>query len=156
MTTLSIELRRDPAEPRHFISTYVNRGTTPLALTFWWNRRLRVVDAKGVVVEPSQGPVLPCGVNELWRVLAPGERHDELQTLACTQPAGRSEAIGWAYELTPGTYRVTLVFETPPAHGFSQAEPHAAAFVGRVESNEVELVVPVPAPRSFIDRLLGR
>jgi hypothetical protein len=156
MNHLNLELRIDPAAPLQFISTYTNQGTAPLALTFWWNRRLRVVDTTGVVIEPAKGPVLPCGVAEDWRVLAPGERHDEVQTLGCTQPAGRSEPIGWAYALAPGTYQVTLVFESPPAHGFSQAAPHPHAFAGRVESNEVELVVPVPAPRGFFERLLGR
>ena len=123
MSHLNLELRVDPAAPLQFVSTYTNRGPAPLALTFWWNRRLRVLDATGVVIEPSKGPVLPCGVAEDWRVLAPGERHDEVQTLGCTQPAGRPEPIGWAYALAPGTYRVTLVFESPPAHGFSQAAP---------------------------------
>lgn len=155
MSHLHLELRVDPQAPHQFISTYTNRGVEPVALTFWWNRRLRVVGAQGVI-EPGKGPVLPCGAGEDWRVLAPGERHDEVQTLACTQPAGRPEPIGWSYALAPGTYRVTLVFEAPPAHGFSQAEPHPHAFTGRVESNEVELVVPVPAPRGFFERLLGR
>lgn len=156
MGPLLIELRVDPARPLQLVSTYVNQGTTPLALTFWWNRRLRVVDARGQVVSPGDGPVLPCGVGESWRQLEPGERHVEPQTLGCTQPAGRPEPIGWSYELMPGTYRVTLLFESPPAHGFSQADAHPHAFVGRVESNEVELVVPAPARRGFLTRLFGR
>src|SRR5580700_7032930 len=101
-------------------SVFTNKGTSPLALTFWWNRSMRVVDAQGNVVAPGPGSVLPCGVKEPWLVLEPGGRVERDEPLACTQPAGRVERIGWSYELAPGSYRVTLVFEAPPKHGFSQ------------------------------------
>jgi hypothetical protein len=162
VTDLAIELhtgdQRSPADaPIALRATYTNVGQTPLALTFWWNRRARVTDAQGRVVAPGPGPVLPCGVGEEWVVLEPGQKHERDEPLACTQPAGRAEAIGWTHALAPGTYRVTLVFESPPPHGFSQAAPHERAFRGRVESNEVTVVVEEPTKRAgLLARLLGR
>jgi hypothetical protein len=105
---------------------------------------------------PSAGPVLPCGVAEDWTVLAPGESVDRDEPLACTQPAGRSEAIGWSYvDVDAGHYTVTLVMRAPPAHGFSQASADARAFIGTVESNAANVIIAAPK-RGLIDRVLGR
>lgn len=120
---------------------YRNTGTVPLALTFWWNRSMRIVDAQGRVVNPGPGPVLPCGAGESWLTLMPGEQHERAEPLACTQPAGQSAAIGWSYRLRPGSYGITLVFEAPPAHGFTQSDANAAAFSGRVTSPELRVVL---------------
>lgn len=136
---------------------YACTGDAPIALTFWWNRRLVVRAADGTVVAPGPGPTLPCGVAEDWQLLAPGETCERDEPLACTQPAGRPEAIGWSYALSPGTYQVTLVYERPPAHGFTQAEPHPRGFTGRVESNPATLVITAPpAKPGLLSRLLGR
>ncbi len=149
MTALSIELRVVDGQ---LVSTFINTGAAPLALCFWWNRRLVVHDAQGREVLPGEGAVLPCGVGEDWTLLPPGGRHERNETLACTQPAGRAERIGWAYALDPGTWRVRLVFEAPPKHGFSQSEPHPLAFRGRVESNDVEWLV-APPTQGFFEKL---
>lgn len=161
MTDLAIELRTDgrrfhAGESLALRGTYTNVGQRPLALTFWWNRRLRVTDASGGVVAPGPGPTLPCGAGEEWELLEPGQRHERDEPLGCTQPAGRPEAIGWSYALAPGTYRVALIFEAPPPHGFSQAEAHERAFRGRVESAEVTIVVEAPLKRpGLLGRLFG-
>jgi hypothetical protein len=155
---LSIELRAEhstnaPGSPISLRAVYANVGQRPLALTFWWNRSMRVVDAHDRVVPPGPGPVLPCGVREGVTRLAPGQRHERDEPLGCTQPAGSTETIGWSYDLAPGTYRVRLVFEFPPSHG--RGEGHdPEAWRGRVESNEVAVAVPEPAPRpSLLARL---
>lgn len=140
MSALAIELvasRPRRAKDLALSAIYTNTGRTPLALAFWWNRSMRIVDAAGTLIAPGPGPVLPCGVAEHWQILMPGHRHQRSEPLACTQPAGRAAAIGWSYRLSPGTYGITLVFEAPPAHGFSQSEPNDHAFVGRVESQEL-------------------
>ncbi len=135
---------------------YTNQGDAPLALTFWWTRTLRVVDDSGRVMAPSPGPVLPCGAAEKWTVLAPGESVDHDEALACTQPAGRSEAIGWSYaNVAAGHYTVTVVMSAPPAHGFTQSSPDARAFAGTVESNAANVII-APPKRTLIDRVLGR
>jgi hypothetical protein len=157
LSGLSIELRATGARheagaPISLKGIYTNTGPEPFTLAFWWNRRIRVVDAQGRVVTPGPGPVLPCGIMEQLLRLAPGERHERGEALGCTQPAGRSEAIGWSYDLAPGTYRLTLVFEAPPAHGFSQGD---GTWRGKVESNEVAIeVVPAP-PRGLLSRIAG-
>jgi hypothetical protein len=136
-------------------ATYHNTGAAPLALAFWWQRSVRVRDAGGRVVAPGPGPVLPCGVAEALTIVGPGERHERAEPLACTQPAGASNRVGWAYALAPGEYGVVLVFESPPAHGFTQHAADPREFRGRVESGEVRVVVE-PAPRGLLARLLGR
>lgn len=159
MSPLQLELVCEavaPGQEPALQGRYTNRGTSPLALAFWWNRRLRVRDAAGNELAPGPGPVLPCGVAEEWTVLAPGETHTRPEPLACTQPAGRREAIGWSYALPPGTWRVSLIFEAPAAHGFSQSEPHPHAFQGRVESPELTVVIPPPPPRSSLQGLWAR
>jgi hypothetical protein len=143
---LEIALTADPAgyvagQPIAFNGVYRNAGTRPLALTFWWNRNGRLVDSNGRLIPPGPGPVLPCGIAEEWVELAPGQTFERAEPLACTQPAGRREPIGWSYAPGPGTYRFTLVFEAPPPHGFTQSRGHDRAFRGRVESNEVTFVV---------------
>lgn len=159
MSSLTLSLRLTeaarPGSSPKLVSSWKNEGGEPLALTFWWNRRLEVRDAHDVAVVPGPGPVLPCGSAENWTVLAPGQTHEHAETLECTQPAGRTEAIGWSFEALPaGTYRARLIFEAPPAHGFSQAAPHPQAFTGRVESNAVEFVIPAK-PVGFLARLFG-
>lgn len=136
-------------------AAYHNTGSAPLALAFWWQRSMRVRDAAGRVVAPGPGPVLPCGVAEDLTLVAPGERHERTEPLACTQPAGAPERVGWSYALAPGEYGVALVFESPPAHGFTQHAADPREFRGRVESNEVRVVVE-PAPKGLLARLFGR
>jgi hypothetical protein len=158
--SLTIDVR-DHLEPTPAASVmlrvrYTNTGDAPLALTFWWTRTLRVVDGSGRVIAPSAGPVLPCGVAEEWTVLAPGQSIDRDEPLACTQPAGQSESIGWSYtDVDAGHYTVTVVMRAPPAHGFSQSAPDARAFVGTVESNAANVIIAAPK-KSLIDRVLGR
>ena len=106
-------------------------------------------------VAPGPGSVLPCGVAEDLTILGPGERHARVEPLACTQPAGRTERIGWSYALAQGTYTVALVLAAPPAHGFSQHAPDPREFRGRAVSNAVRVVVE-PAPRGLLGRLFGR
>lgn len=143
--TLSLSLR---SAGGRLVSTFTNTGAAPVALTFWWNRRLVVRGA-----QPGPGPVLPCGAAEDWTVLQPGQAHEREEPFACTQPAGRAEPIGWSYALGPGTWRVRLVYEALPAHGFTQSEPHPQAFTGRLESNELEWVVA--PPKGFLAKLFS-
>ena len=85
----------------------------------------------------APGPVLPCGIAETWLTLMPGRQHQRTEPLACTQPAGKTATIGWSYKLTPGSWGITLVYEAPAAHAFSQSEQNDYAFQGRVESREI-------------------
>ena len=132
------------ARGSELVSTFTNDGDAPVALAFWWNRTMRVVDDAGRIVVPGAGPVLPCGVAEDLELVAPGASFERTESLGCTQPAGRSERIGWSYDVAPGTYRVTLIYEAPPAHGFTQHAPDPREFRGRLESNEVAIAIPVP------------
>lgn len=136
-------------------ATYHNTGSAPLALAFWWQRSMQVRDAAGRVVAPGPGPVLPCGVAEDLTLVAPGEAHERTEPMACTQPAGAPAQVGWAYALTPGEYTVTLVFESPPAHGFTQHAADPREFRGLVTSNAVRVTIE-PAPRGLLARLFGR
>lgn len=144
MPALAIDLvppARSSAKDFALSAIYTNTGTAPLALTFWWNRSLRIVDRDGRLVSPGPGPVLPCGVVESWRIVMPGGRLQRAEPLACTQPAGQSATIGWSYALSPGMYWITLVLEAPPSHGFSQSEFNQYAFRGRVESSELAVEI---------------
>lgn len=161
---LAIEIRDSleptPADAVLLRVRYTNQGDAPLALAFWWTRTLRVVDDSGRVIAPAAGPERPCGAGEEWTVLAPGESFEREEPLACTQPFGRSEAIGWSYaQLDAGLYTVTLTMRAPPAHGFSQSTPDARAFVGVAESNAAAVKI-APPKRSglgvFLGRLFGR
>lgn len=157
LVAMPLELELLDAGDGALRSRYTCRGDAPIALTFWWTRTLVVRDADGRVIAPGPGPTLPCGVGEAWQVLAPGETFERDEPLACTQPAGRPEPIGWSYELPAGTYEITLVHESPPPHGFTQADPHPHGFAGRVQSNAVTLVVSTPPARpGLLSRLLGR
>lgn len=140
MAVLAIELvskGRCRVKDLALSAIYKNTSRQPLALAFWWNRSMRIVDSQGRTVTPGPGPVLPCGVAERWQIVMPGHQVQRLEPLSCTQPAGKAATIGWSYNLTPGTYGITLVFEAPPAHGFSQSESNDYAFSGRVESREL-------------------
>jgi hypothetical protein len=140
MAVLAIELvakARCRVKDLTMSAIYTNTSPAPLSLAFWWNRSMRIVDSHGQLVPPGPGPVLPCGVAERWLTLMPGQKHQRSEPLVCTQPAGKTATIGWSYALSPGTYGITLVFESPPAHGFSQSESNEYAFSGRVESREV-------------------
>jgi hypothetical protein len=140
MSVLAIELvSKGPCRVKDLAlsAIYTNTSRQPLALAFWWNRSMRVVDSQGRILTPGPGPKLPCGVAERWQILMPGHKYQRSEPLACTQPASQAAPIGWSYNLTPGTYGITLLFEAPPAHGFSQSEPNEYAFSGRVESREV-------------------
>jgi hypothetical protein len=156
-STLSISLAPPPAQFTEgdaisFKGTYRNTGEVPYSLTFWWNRRIRVTDSSGKVMVPGPGPVLPSGIQESSTPLAVGGSIERIEPLACTQPAGRSEAIGWSYTLPPGAYRAVLHFAFPPAHGLRQTA--ADSWSGEVESNSVEFTV---APRpSLFERIFGR
>ena len=55
-------------------------------------------------------------------------------------------------KLAPGRYTITLVFESPPAHGFVQHAPDPREFRGRVESNAVPVTIAAAPPRK---KLLG-
>ncbi len=136
-------------------ANYENTGEAPLALAFWWHRTMRVRDANNRVIEPRPGPVLPCGAAEMLEILAPKARLERVEPLACTQPAGQRTRIGWSYPLVPGDYRIALIFEAPPAHGFRQHAADPREFVGRVESNEVAITI-LSAPVGLWARLLGR
>lgn len=81
---------------------------------------------------------------EELEVIAPGATFERFEPFGCTQPAGRSERIGWSYALAPGSYAISLVFESPPAHGFIQHAPDPREFRGRVESNPVTLTITSP------------
>lgn len=140
MAVLAIELvARGPCRVKDLAlsAIYTNTSPQPLALAFWWNRSMRIVDSAGNVVTPGPGPVLPCGVAERWQVLMPGHKYQRSEPLSCTQPAGQTATIGWSYNLTPGEWGITLVLESPPAHGFSQSESNEYAFAGRVESRQL-------------------
>lgn len=136
-------------------ATYANTGDTPLALAFWWHRTMRVRDAANRVIEPGPGPELPCGVAETLEILAPGATFSRAEPLGCTQPAGQAARIGWSYTLAPGSYRIALIFEAPPAHGFTQHAADPREFRGRVESNELAITIE-PAPPGLLAKLFGR
>ncbi len=127
-------------------STFENIGKVPLWLTFWWNRHLRITDLQGKLVAPAKGPELPSGLAEKPALLGPGEKLSRGEPLACTQPLGAKEQVGWSYKLKPGTYRIALIFEAPPPHGYHPApsEPDQPARVwwkGRLISNEVTVTI---------------
>jgi hypothetical protein len=126
---------------------HTNDGVAPIALSFWWNREMRVLDSNDRVVVPAPGAVLPCGMAETLEVVEPGAAFERDEPFGCTQPGGRSENIGWSYKLAPGTYTIALVFESPPAHGFEQHEPDPREFRGRVESNPVTVTITAALPR---------
>lgn len=132
-------------EELELLARYTNDGPAAIALSFWWNREMRVLDSNGVVVVPSRGSVLPCGMAETLEIVEPGASFERDEPFGCTQPGGRTETIGWSYKLAPGTYTIVLVFESPPAHGFVQHAPDSREFRGRVESNPVTVTV-TPAP----------
>lgn len=134
------------------LGRYRNSGSEPLALTFWWNRRMRVTDTEGRVVAPGPGPVLPCGAGEMATTLAPGELLERAEPLGCTQPAGRTESIGWSHALPAGRYRGVLEFACPPEHGFSQCDE--PVWQGRAESNALEFEV-LPRPPTVLERIKG-
>jgi hypothetical protein len=140
MPVLAIELvsnGRRSAKELALSAIYTNTSPRPLALAFQWNRSMRIVDAQGVVVPPGPGPVLRGGGVEHWQIVMPGHRCQRPEPLSCPQPAGVAGPIGWSYKLSRGVYGITLVFEAPPAHGFSQSETSEYAFVGRVESRQL-------------------
>ena len=127
-------------------STFENVGNSTFSLTFWWNRHLRITDSQGQIVPPEKGPKLPTGMAERPTELAPGKTFSRAEPLACTQPSGAKEEIGWSYKLKPGTYRIALLFEVPPSHGDSSAprvrnEPPRTWWTGKVISNEVTVVI---------------
>src|SRR5262245_22624620 len=97
---------------------FENVGTQPLAMTFWWHRSMRITDEKGKTMTPGKGPVLPCGAAEMLTAIAPGQRHERAEPLLCTQCAGVQQPVGWSYQLPTGKYRVVLVYENPPRHGY--------------------------------------
>ena len=142
---------RDDEQPA-LRARYTNDRAAPIALSFWWNRAMRITDANGVLVVPSPGSVLPCGMAETLEILVPGASFERDEPLGCTQPGGRSENIGWSYKLAPGRYTIMLVFESPPAHGFVQHAPDPREFRGRVESNAVTVTITAAPPRK---KLLG-
>jgi hypothetical protein len=141
-------------EPLALRAIYRNTSAAPIALTFWWTRRMRVVDEAGRPVDQAPGPVAPCGAAEEWTVLPPGGTCERDEPLACTQPAGVQQTVGWSYPLPAGRYRVSLLFQQPPLHGFTQSTPHAAAFTGSIESTPLDVMVGERP--SWLTRLFGR
>jgi hypothetical protein len=122
---------------------FENVGPRPLAMTFWWNRSMRITDAAGKTLVPGAGPVLPCGAAETPHLLAPGARHERTEPLGCTQCAGLSRAVGWSYTLPAGRYRIVLIYENPAPHGhWPNRVPDA--WRGRVESEPVEITIGKP------------
>lgn len=140
-------------EPLELRATYRNEGAEPLGVPLWWTQRLRIADASGAELAPGPGPVLPCGIPERVQVLDPGASLVTDVPFACTQPAGQPLGIGWSYQLEPGRYRVTLIYEFPPRHGFG-VERRESCWRGRAESNPVELMVT--AKPGLMARLFGR
>ena len=53
LTTVRETYRAD--EQLELRARYTNDGTAAIALSFWWNREMRVVDSNGVVVVPARG-----------------------------------------------------------------------------------------------------
>lgn len=131
-------------------ATFTNDSAAPAALAFWWNRRMRVVDATGKVIPPGPGPVLPCGVAEDLEIVEPGASCDHAEPLGCTQPAGGPDGVGWSYDLAPGRYRVTVIYQWPPPHGFTQHQADPREFRGKLESNEVEITVVARPRKKFL------
>ena len=140
VTLASAKEKYGPTEKVQLTSTFENVGKEEFSLTFWWNRRLRIVDAQGGIVPPAKGPELPCGVAETPTFLAPGKMKSRAEPLACTQPQGAPQAVGWSYKLKPGTYKIALLFEAPPTHGYD-GDKSEKAWKGKVVSNEVTITI---------------
>ncbi len=136
----SVKEKYAPGRPVQLNSTFENLGKAEMSLTFWWNRRLRITDSQGKVVVPDKGRELPCGKGESPALLAPGKTISRSEPLVCTQPKGVEQSIGWKYKLKPGTYKIALVFEAPPTHGYS-INSADNAWKGKVVSNEVTITI---------------
>jgi hypothetical protein len=138
--TLSGNAKYVAGESIVFKGTYANVSDESLVLTFWWNRFIKVRDAQsGEIIAPGAGPKLPCGVGEDECVIAAKSSVEREEYLGCTQPHGAEELIGWSYDLRPGSYIATLVFEYPRCnYGKSRNSSH---FTGRAESNEFQFQV---------------
>jgi len=121
-------------------SVFENVGEKEISLTFWWDRKLIVRDLEGNAIAPGKGPELPCGIPEIPEVLLPGKTVSRQEPLACTQPSGVSQSIGWSYDLGPGTYKIALILESPPAHGYG-VNRAKNAWNGKVISNEVIIAI---------------
>jgi hypothetical protein len=120
---------------------FENVGDKPFTLAFWWIRFIRVVDKNGKVVRPGPGPALPCGIAEDPTTLAPGDRFERREGLACTQPAGLNKKVGWDYDhLPPGKYRVSLIMQNPPAHGYD-VHSDGEAWKGKLETEPIEIEI---------------
>lgn len=140
VTLASAKEKYATAEAVRLTSTFENVGKEEFSLTFWWNRRLRIVDAQGHIVPPAKGPELPCGLAETPTSLAPGKMTSRTEPLGCTQPQGAPQAVGWSYKLKPGKYKIALLFEDPPTHGYG-VEKSEKAWKGKVVSNEVTITI---------------
>jgi hypothetical protein len=116
-----------------------------LHFTIWWNIRLLIIDtATNKQMTARSGPQLPCGMGEMPTTLAPGESHTKQQGVACTQPIGAVERVGWQFDALPrGRYRVYFVFRSPPPHGFGIDAAHVrdGEWRGLAVSNELEYIV---------------
>lgn len=97
-------------------------GNERIHTTLWWNLRFIVRNAEdGSIVQPANGPRLPCGMCEDGTIVEPHGEFVKEQYLGCTQPAGMVEEVGWSYDslLEKGkTYSITAVFQYPPVHNY--------------------------------------
>jgi len=122
-------------------SVFENVGDKAFTMTFWWTRSIRVIDKAGDEVRPGPGPSLPCGIPEEPTTLAPGQSMERREVFGCTQPAGLDKKVGWDYDrLPPGRYRLTLVIENPPRHGYD-VHSGGDAWEGKLETEPVDIVI---------------
>ncbi len=140
VTLASAKEKYASTEAVQLTSTFENVGQAEMSLTFWWNCRLKIVDAQGNIVQPAKGRELPCGRGETPTSLAPGKTKSRAQPLGCTQPQGAPQSVGWSYKLKPGTYKIALLFEAPPTHGYD-VDKSEKAWKGKVVSNEVTITI---------------
>ncbi len=128
------------SEELQLFSSFENIGEKSFSLMFWWNRRILIIDSKGKIVPPKEGPQLPCGATEYPTEIQPGKTVSRKEPLKCTQPIGAKEDIGWSYQLKPGTYKISLIYQSPSPYSYGRIVPQDA-WKGKVTSNAVEVTI---------------
>jgi hypothetical protein len=121
-------------------STFKNVGKKPFSIKFWWTRSMQITELSGNIIKPGPGPKRPTGFAENETILKPGATVQQSQYAACTQPAGSKKPIGWSYQLKPGTYRISMIIDSAPAHGLI-TNNRGDAWGGKLVSNEVVVVI---------------